>query len=320
MADLSLTQLKVSSSPHISEGLDAQTLMCLVLTALLPLSVYGVILYGVNALVRLLLSVALAVAFEALFQLATKQKVTVKDCSAAVTGLLFALTLPPMVPLWQLAIGILFSIVVAKGFFGGLGANVYNPALAGRAFLFVSFPSSMGAVWVNPATDAVSSATVLSQIKSGDFTAGTEDYLNFFLGKRAGCIGETGIFLIIIAFVFLWATKVIDWRATIAMLVTASLAAFLSGGDVLMTLLSGGLLFGAVFMATDYATTPQTKPGRLVFGAACGFITFLIRKFGGYPEGVMFSILIMNSLTAFLNNLTGRKYGYKRIKKAEAKK
>ncbi len=319
MAESDKNEIYLSSSPHFTSGTTTETLMFTVLVALLPECVYGVMLYGIRALLVLLVSVASAVVAEAVFQKLSRQTVTVCNLSAAVTGVLLALVLPPTAPFWQIVLGAVFGIVIAKGLFGGIGANVYNPALAGRAFLFVSFPAAMGSAWLKPAADAVSSATVLSSVKDGSFIADASDYLTYFLGNRAGCIGESSILLILISFVFLLATKIIDWRAPLAMVATVAAATALSGGDALMAVLSGGLMFGATFMVTDYATTPVTKQGRLVFGFGCGIITFLIRKFGGYPEGVMFSILFMNSLTAFLNNLTGRKYGYKKARKAEAK-
>lgn len=307
-------EIYLSSSPHFSDKSSTSGIMLGVIIALLPLCVYGVILFGYSALVTLIVSTACCVVFEMLFQMATKQKIAIKDCSAAVTGILLALVLPPTTPVWMTILGSAFAIIVAKGFFGGLGANVFNPALTGRAFMFVSFPSALGATWlepVNSGVDAISSATILSTVKAGTFTANSDTYLQYFLGNRAGCIGETSIALILLAFVYLLVTKIIDGKATISMIITVALATLLSGGDVTMALISGGLLFGAVFMVTDYATTPVTSWGRIVFGIGCGLITFLIRKFGGYPEGVMFSILIMNALTPFLNKLTSRKYGYK---------
>lgn len=305
-------EIYLSSSPHFSDKSSTSGIMLTVVIALLPLCVYGVILFGLPALVTIIVSTACCVVFEMLFQMATKQKIAIKDCSAAVTGILLALVLPPTTPVWMTILGSAFAIIVAKSFFGGLGANIFNPALAGRAFMFVSFPSEMGATWLQPASaDAISSATVLSTIKAGSFSANTDTYLQYFLGNRAGCIGETSIALILLAFLYLLITRVIDGKATISMVATVTLATLLSGGDVTMALISGGLLFGAVFMVTDYATTPVTSWGRIAFGIGCGLITFLIRKFGGYPEGVMFSILIMNAVTPFLNNLTTRKYGYK---------
>ena len=304
-------EIYLSSSPHFSDKSSTSGIMLAVVIALLPLCVYGVILFGLPALVTIIVSTACCVVFEMLFQMATKQTITIKDCSAIVTGILLALVLPPTTPIWMTMLGSAFSIIVAKSFFGGLGANIFNPALAGRAFMFVSFPSQMGATWLQPGADAISSATVLSTIKAGSFAANSDTYLKYFLGNRAGCIGETSIILILLAFIYLFVTRIIDGKATISMVATVALATWISGGDVVMALISGGLLFGAVFMVTDYATTPVTSWGRIAFGFGCGLITFLIRKFGGYPEGVMFSILIMNAVTPFLNNLTSRKYGYK---------
>ena len=304
-------EIYLSSSPHFSDKSSTSGIMLAVVIALLPLCVYGVILFGIPALVTIIVSTACCVVFEMLFQMATKQTVTIKDCSAIVTGILLALVLPPTTPIWMTMLGSAFSIIVAKSFFGGLGANIFNPALAGRAFMFVSFPSELGATWLQPGADAISSATVLSTIKAGSFAANSDTYLKYFLGNRAGCIGETSIILILLAFIYLLVTRIIDGKATISMVATVALATWISGGDVVMALISGGLLFGAVFMVTDYATTPVTSWGRIAFGIGCGLITFLIRKFGGYPEGVMFSILIMNAVTPFLNKLTSRKYGYK---------
>jgi Na+-translocating ferredoxin:NAD+ oxidoreductase subunit D len=312
MAELEKNEIFLSPSPHFAGGNTTQKIMCAVILAMLPECVYGVILFGVRALVTILVSVAGTVCFEALFQKLTKHEITIKDCSAAVSGILLALVLPPTTPVWMVLLGAAFAVIVAKGFFGGLGANVWNPALTGRAFLFVSFPAALGASWLTPSTDAISSATVLSQIKAGTFAADSGTYMQYFLGNRAGCIGETSILLILISFAFLALTRIIDWRAPFTMVATVVLLTWAAGGDVLMALLSGGLLFGATFMVTDFATAPVTQLGRLVYGAGCGLITFLIRKFGGYPEGVMFSILIMNSFSAFLNKLTWTKYGYGR--------
>ena len=326
----------LSSSPHYTKGYSTQKIMALVLTALLPECVFGVIVFGIRALTTIAVSVICSVGFEALFQKITKQKVVVNNLSAAVTGVLLALVCPSTVPVWMIILGDAVAVIVAKGLFGGIGSNVFNPALTGRAFMFLSFSSVMGASWFDPASgankwsfaesslnnlDAVSSATVLSQIKNGTAYMDNSTLFQYFIGNRAGCIGETSILLILISFIFLLATRVIDFRAPLAMVGTVVIATFISSyatlpmwdnalQEVLMALLSGGLLFGATFMVTDYATTPVTKPGRWVFGAGCGLITFLIRHFGGYPEGVMFSILIMNAIAPFLNNLIPTKYGY----------
>ncbi|MCR5217152.1 RnfABCDGE type electron transport complex subunit D [Treponema sp.] len=329
-----MNQIHISSSPHFTLGSSTQKIMLAVLIAMLPEVIYGTYIFGFHALAVVLVSAAGCVIFEGLFQLLTKQKLVISNLSAAVSGVLLALVLPPSAPLWMVLCGDLVAVVIAKGLFGGIGSNVFNPALTGRAFLFISFPAAMGSSWTMPqGLDAVSSATVLAQIKSGALEAQTSDWLDFFIGTKAGCIGETSVLLILISFVFLLVTKIIDWRAPFAMIFTAAAATFIhssisassliaGGRDVLTALLTGGLAFGAVFMVTDYATTPVTKPGRLVFGAGCGLITFLIRNFGGYPEGVMFSILIMNAVAPFLNNLTVRMYGYgkKGNRKPEVKK
>lgn len=310
----------ISSSPHFTEGFTTQKVMLAVILALLPEVAAGVVFFGIPALVTVLVSVIGAVFFEALFQKVTKQKIVVKNLSAVVSGIMLALVLPSTTPVWMVLLGDLVAMIIAKGLFGGIGSNVFNPALTGRAVLFISFPAAIGASWAGTASqgmDAISSATTLSQIKAG--TLDNIDMLQYFVGNRAGCIGETSILLILIAFVFLLLIHVIDWRAPVAMVGTVVVCTFLAGlgngvaaagKDVVIALLTGGLIFGATFMITDYATAPVTKPGRLVFGAGAGMITFLIRKFGGYPEGVMFSILIMNAVAPHLNNLTSRMYGY----------
>ncbi|MBP5359443.1 MAG: RnfABCDGE type electron transport complex subunit D [Treponema sp.] len=329
-------EIYLSSSPHFTKGLSTQKIMAIVLIAMLPECIYGVVIFGIRALVTILVSAASCVLFEFLFQKITKKPVVVSNLSAAVTGVLLALVLPSTIPVWMVIIGDFVAIVIAKGLFGGIGSNVFNPALTGRAFMVMSFASAMGASWFNPDSlvnkwsyaltgagnvDAVSSATILAQIKTGASVMDSSTLWQYFLGNRAGCIGETSIALILVSLLFLLVCHIIDWRAPLAMIVTVSAGTFISslaggsgisgaGYDVLIALVTGGLLFGATFMVTDYATTPVTKPGRLVFGFGCGLITFLIRRFGGYPEGVMFSILIMNSVSPFLNNLTSRKYGY----------
>lgn len=319
----------LSSSPHFTFGLSTQKIMLAVLIALLPECIAGIIFFGVKALVTILVSVASCVVFEALFQKLTRQPVLVSNLSACVSGVMLALVCPPTVPVWMVVIGAASAVIVAKGLFGGIGSNVFNPALTGRAVLFISFPAVMGANWVLPkkmadalsaaGTDAVSSATPLAEIAKGTLEADAGTYLRYLLGYKGGCIGETSVLLILISFLFLLSMRIIDWRAPAAMTGTVIAASFLaalpSGFDAalqnaVLSLLTGGLAFGAVFMVTDYATSPVTKPGRLLFGFGCGLITFLIRTFGGYPEGVMFSILIMNAVAPFLNTITVRMYGY----------
>ncbi len=304
----------VSSSPHFNFKCSTQMIMGTVLVALLPEIIMGIVLFGLAALIRILVSVASCVLFEFLFQKVTKQKIVIANLSACVTGVMMALVCPPTAPVWIFVVGAAVAMIVAKGLFGGIGSNVFNPALTGRAFMFLSFPAAMGASWMAPKAlggmDAISSATTLSAIKAGTFVIEDGTLLQYFIGNRAGCIGETSVLLILISFVFLALARIIDWRAPVAMVGTVAICSLIAGENVAMSLMTGGLMFGATFMVTDYATAPVTKKGRLVFGFGCGLITFLIRRFGGYPEGVMFSILIMNSVAPFLNNLTARKYGY----------
>ena len=308
------SRIYVSSSPHFNLKCTTQMIMGTVLFALLPEVIMGIVLFRWAAIIRILVSVASCVFFEFIFQKITKQKVVISNLSACVTGVMLALVCSPTVPVWIFVVGAAVAMIVAKGLFGGIGSNVFNPALTGRAFMFLSFPASMGASWLTPKTisqiDAISSATTLSAMKAGTFVMQDNTLWQYFIGNRAGCIGETSALLILISFAFLALARIIDWRAPLTMVGTVALCSLISGENVAMALMTGGLLFGATFMVTDYATAPITKKGRLIFGFGCGLITFLIRKFGGYPEGVMFSILIMNSIAPFLNNLTARKYGY----------
>jgi electron transport complex protein RnfD len=299
-----------------------------VLIALAPVTIFGIALFGLRALINVVVSIAAAAAAEALFRLVTKQERRIADLSAAVSGLLLALVLPPSTSWWMTALGAVFAVVVAKEFFGGLGANVFNPALTGRAFLIMSFPAAI-TTWHRPAgfaADAVSAATPLGILKLGgtagdlgaDFAgAGFQaapDYWStirtLFLGNHGGCIGETSILLILAGAVYLLVKKVIDWRAPAAMTAAAFLASLVLGADPLAGILSGGVLFGAVFMATDYVSAPMTATGKLIFGFGAGLITALIRKWGNYPEGVTYGILIMNACTPFLNRFLQKKYGF----------
>jgi len=332
----------ISSSPHIGTPASTRQIMGMVLLALTPVSVFGVILYGLPALWTIVVSIAAAEISEALFRKVTRQDIRNADLSAAVTGLLVALVLPPGMPLWMPAFGAVFAIVVAKEFFGGIGANAFNPALVSRAFLLLSFPAQT-TTWPVPraffgsnTADALTGATPLGIIKLGGSVADLSANLasvglaagnnywstikSLFLGTHGGCIGETSALLILIGFIFLLVTKVIDWRTPVSMIVSLFVFSFLFGRDPLFSILSGGLLFGAVFMATDYVTAPLTATGKFIFGCGAGLIAALIRKWGNYPEGVAYSILIMNAVTPFLNRLIQTKYGYIKPKKAEAAK
>lgn len=324
MATSDLNEIYLSPAPHFSSGLKTWHIMLVVILSLIPLAGYGVYLFGLPAALTILISVASTSIFEALFRKITHQKNRNADLSAIVTGLMLAMVLPPSTAWWMTVLGAFFAIVIAKEFFGGLGANVFNPALSGRAFLLVSFSASMTS-WASPfvkqTIDAVSAATPLQFINAGepiakvaarfDWISEGQAYWKLLIGQNAGCIGESCSLLIILAFILLTISKIIDWRAPVAMIATVIVMSFAFQLNPLAEVLSGGLLFGAVFMATDYSTTPVTPLGRLIFGFGAGMITILIRKFGSYPEGVMFSILIMNVLTSYLNHLRPRKYGYK---------
>jgi electron transport complex protein RnfD len=330
----------LQSSPHIVSPVNARTLMGHVLISLAPASIYGVVIFGIPALANILIGVATAVAAEALFRLATKQDNRIGDLSAIVTGLLLALVIPPSTPLWITALGSVFAIIVAKEFFGGLGANVFNPALIGRAFLLMTFPAAL-TTWDRPLSalragaDSITGPTPLRILsRSGGIDAlgadlaalrlsESPDYWStiktLFLGNHGGSIGETSILLILAGGIYLLLTKTIDWRTPVAMIAGAVLAALPLGLDPLVAVLSGGLLFGAVFMATDYVSAPVTSTGKLIFGFGAGVITALIRKWGVYPEGVTYGILIMNAITPFLNRLLQKKYGFVPKKKETGK-
>lgn len=330
----------LASSPHFSSPVTTRRLMGNVVIALTPVTLFGIYLYGFPALLNIVVSVAAALASDAAFRLLIGQKPRIDDLSAVVTGLLLALVLPPSTPLWMTALGAMFAIVVAKEFFGGIGANVFNPALIGRAFLIMSFPAAI-TTWHKPVgfsaplTDAVTTATPLNIIKLGGsmadvgksfvdsgFAAST-DYgsvlQTLFFGTRAGCIGESSILLILLGGLFLIITKSMDWRAPVSMIVTAFVASWALGMDPVFGVLAGGLVFGAVFMATDYVTAPLTAKGKLIFGFGAGLITVLIRKWGGYPEGTSYGILIMNAATPFLNRLIQKKYGFVAPQKGASK-
>ncbi|MDR1286619.1 MAG: RnfABCDGE type electron transport complex subunit D [Treponema sp.] len=340
--------LFLSSSPHIVSPVTTARLMGNMLLALAPVTVYGVILFGLPALLTVIVSTVSAVAAESLFRIITGKKVRAADLSAGVTGLLLALVLPPSTPFWITALGAVFAVVAAKEFFGGLGANVFNPALAGRAFLLMSFPVALTA-WHRPATgfvlrlpgslgapvDGISGVTPLG-ITSGESAAGvgkaffasglssSADYLStirtLFTGNHAGSIGETSALLILAGMIFLLIKKTIDWRAPLSMIAASFITAFAVGLDPLFSVLSGGLLFGAVFMTTDYVTSPLAARGKWIFGAGAGIIVILIRKWGSYPEGVTYGILIMNAFVPFLNRLLPRKYGFTPKKKASSRR
>ena len=301
--------LRLSVSPHTHCGRSTASIMLDVLIALLPATVAGIVLFGLNALLVIAVCVAACVGFEALYNLIAKKEQTIGDFSAAVTGLLLGLNLPATTPIWQCIIGALFAIIVVKCLFGGLGYNVVNPAITARVFMLISFSSVASAAF--PA-DVVAGATPLVQLANGE----SVELMTLLLGKHGGSIGETCAIALLLGFVYLLVRRVISWQIPVSFIGSVFVFSLLKEGDAAKALaltLSGGLLIGAIFMATDYVTSPTTPWGKIIFGVGCGLITFLIRYFGSYPEGVSFAILIMNIVVPYIDKLTKhRVYGGKK--------
>lgn len=302
--------LTVASSPHIKRPDTTRGIMSDVVIALAPAATYGCILFGLRALAVLITSVSVAVLCEFLWNKALKKPNTIKDVSAVVTGLLLGMNLPPTLPLWQAAIGSAAAIIVVKQMFGGLGHNFANPAIAARIILLVSFPASMTR-FTEPVSDAVTSATPLAG------TAGTLSFKTLFFGMHAGSIGETSAFLLIVGGLYLVIRRVITPIIPVCFIGTVALLSLISGESVMLSVFGGGLILGAVFMATDYTTSPTTPLGKAVFAVGCGIITFVIRKFGSLPEGVSYSILLMNILVPHINRFTlSKPFGFEKVKEA----
>ena len=286
----------ISPAPHIRAPLSAAQIMWWVAAALLFPIGAAIYFFGQSALLLILVMVAASVLAEVVYQLLARRPVTVQDGSAVVTGILLALIVPPSLPLWIGVIGAFFAVVLVKGLFGGLGFNIFNPALAARAFLLASWPVAM-TTWHKP-FDAVTSATPLFLAKTGQALPG---YWDLFIGNRGGSLGETSAVMILLGAALLFWRKIIDWPAPTAFIATVALFSFVLGKDPLFYVLSGGLLLGAFFMATDYVTAPVTTKGRFIFGLGCGIMTVLIRFYGGFPEGVNYAILFMNILTPLID-------------------
>ena len=302
--------LTVASSPHIKRPDTTRGIMSDVVIALAPAATYGCILFGLRALAVLITSVSVAVLCEFLWNKALKKPNTIKDMSAVVTGLLLGMNLPPTLPLWQAAIGSAAAIIVVKQMFGGLGHNFANPAIAARIILLVSFPASMTR-FTEPVSDAVTSATPLAG------TVGTLSFKTLFFGMHAGSIGETSAFLLIVGGLYLVIRRVITPIIPVCFIGTVALLSLISGESVMLSVFGGGLILGAVFMATDYTTSPTTSLGKAIFAVGCGIITFVIRKFGSLPEGVSYSILLMNILVPHINRFTlSKPFGFEKVKEA----
>lgn len=299
-------KLLVNVSPHIKSPMTTQKVMLNVLLALIPATVASVILFGWRSLLLIAVSAISCVLFETLFNMVTKRPNTVADLSALVTGTLLAMNLPVTLPLWMAVVGAFVAIVIAKMLFGGLGQNFANPAILARIVLLISFSTEM-TTWAKPLQWLYGEAnTGATPLASASVMVQTS-YLDLFLGNKGGCLGEVSVLALLIGGLFLIARGIIT--PTIPFTYIASMFAFswLFGADPTAQILSGGLMIGAFFMATDYTTSPFTEKGKVIFGVGLGLITAVIRAFGSYPEGVSFSILLMNILVPYIDKLTRTK-------------
>ena len=298
----------VSGTPHVRSKESIQSIMRDVIIALVPATAAGIYYFGMNALVLVIAAIVSAVAFEALCQKVMKKPVTVSDLSAVVTGLLLAMNLPAAAPVWVAIVGSAFAIIFGKQLFGGLGQNFINPALAGRAFLLASYPTEM-TTWSVPngleVADAATYATPLAQLKAGYLDASLGELM---LGQCGGTIGETCAIALIIGGVYLLYKHVISWKIPVIYIATVAILFAVIGRQgvrmPLQEIMAGGVMLGGIFMATDYASSPVTPKGQIIFAVGAGLITYLIRTFGGYPEGVSYSILIMNCAVPLIERFT----------------
>lgn len=305
-----MNRLIVSSSPHIRSASSTNRIMLDVLIALLPATIAGVVIFGWQSLVVIATCVASSVLAEFLFNIIVKKEQTIGDLSAAVTGLLLALNLRADVPFWQCIVGSVFAIIVVKCLFGGLGCNFANPAITGRVFMLICFTGTVGrgaAPLISSNPELVSGATPLEVIING---GELPSMLDMFLGLRGGALGETCVAALLVGYVYLVARGVIKFEVPLAFIGTVFALSLIVDNSFTMAIyqvLSGGLVIGAVFMATDYVTTPINRAGKIVFAVGCGLITFLIRYFGSYAEGVSFAILFMNILSPYIEKWTAKK-------------
>ncbi len=297
--------LIVSSSPHLRSDKSTKKIMLDVIIALVPAMIGAVYFFGINALKLILVSVISSVLAEAAIQKLFKKDITINDLSAVITGILIAFNLPANAPWWIPMMGAVFGIIVVKQFFGGIGQNFMNPALAARAFLVASWPSIMSN-YVLPGADAVSGATPLGIMKYNSGTLPT--IMDMFVGNIGGSIGETSAILLLIGGLYLIIRKVIDWKTPIVYIATTAIMLMILGVEtdlIVYHILGGGLILGAFFMLTDYASTPVTPWGKIIVGVGAGILTALIRVKGNFPEGVSYSILLMNVVTPLIEKFTG---------------
>ena len=310
---MEMPKLTLSSSPHIQTNENVTTVMRDVIIALLPATIAAIYYFRFGAIVNILVAVLGAVAAEYLIQKLMKKPITIKDYSAAVTGLLLAFNVPSTLPWWMTLIGSVFAIAVVKQLFGGLGHNFMNPALAARAVLLASWPVEMTS-WVTTGADAVATATPLAVIKGAEAGATSASMFDLLIGNVGGCIGETSAILLIIGGIYLIYRGVITYVIPTYYIGTVAVLTFIfSGFDISMlsyNILAGGLILGAFFMATDYTTSPVSKKGQIIYAIGCGLLTAVIRYYGGYPEGVSYSILLMNVATPLIDKyISPREFG-----------
>lgn len=313
--------LIVSPSPHVHTSRTVSRLMLNVIIALIPAVVCALYYFGIGAAIVIVTSIVGCVAAEWIITryVLRRQRSTIGNFSAILTGLLLALNLPSNLPVWTVLIGCVIAIGIGKMTFGGLGCNIFNPALVGRVFLLLSFPVAM-TTWPLPVEnrwnyfDATTGATILGRIKTGELDASTLDLWDKSLGMAGGSIGEVGAIALLIGLAYLLLTKTITWHIPVSIIATVAVFSACIGAHVGVELLSGGLLLGAIFMATDYVTSPMCHRGMLVYGVMIGIITVIIRHWGAYPEGMSFAILIMNGVTPLINRyIKPRKFGERRV-------
>ncbi len=322
--DKNMVDLVVTSSPHIRDKVKTSGIMMDVLIALIPATIAGLWFFGAkHTLGVIVISILSAIAAEYLSCWMFRRKPSLSDLSAVVTGLLLALTLPPSSPYWMVVVGAFAAIIVGKEIFGGIGSNPFNPALVGRAVLMISWPTYM-TTWVKPftksvfpSTAAVTTATPLNIIKLKGYSAllanfggSVNLYKSLFFGNVGGCIGETSALLLLIGGLYLIIRKVIDWRIPTFYIATVFVLSPLFHRDPVFSILAGGLFLGAFFMATDYSSSPITSKGRIWYAISLGFLTVILRQFGASPEGVMYSILIVDCFVPFFDKMIPRAYGH----------
>jgi len=294
-------KLFVSVSPHIRGSATTRRIMLDVLIALVPAFIASIIIFGPRAALIVFVCIATCILCEWGFEKAMKKPITIGDFSAAITGTLLAFNLPPAIPIWQAVFGSAVAIILVKQLFGGLGKNFANPAITARIVMFLAFSTTM-TTWTLP-LDGITGATPLALLTKGD-TSALPTLWHMLLGLRGGCIGETCAPALLLGGIYLIARRVITWHAPVTFIVVVFAFTALLGREPVYQLLSGGLFLGAIFMATDYVTTPMTGRGRLVFGIGAGLLTVIFRVYSSYPEGVSFAILLMNILTPYINKFT----------------